>query len=191
MTLDRARIGALLQFWFGPPGTGPREVWFKRNDAFDATLRAHFLDDHLRAASGECDSWLSEASGALGLVLLLDQLPRNLFRGTARAFGTDPASRKVSRHALAAGFDRAVPAVQRLFFYLPFEHSEDLADQEQAIALIAAMPDHPEFSKVLRIARRHREIIARFGRFPHRNAALGRTTTPEEARFLQEPESAF
>jgi uncharacterized protein (DUF924 family) len=192
---DAARVRALLDFWFGAPGTpdcdAPRKIWFKADPAFDAALGAHFLDDHRRAAAGACAHWLDACGPALALVLLLDQLPRNLHRGRAEAFACDPLARPAARQAIARGFDRLVPPVRRNFFYLPFEHSEVLADQEMSLALYTAMPPGPHYDSNLDFARRHHAIIARFGRFPHRNRALGRPSTPEEEAFLNEPGSSF
>jgi uncharacterized protein (DUF924 family) len=134
--------------------------------------------------------------GALALLILLDQFPRNLFRGTARAYAADAKARAVADAAIAAGHDRVMSSCGRLFCYLPFEHSEALADQDRCVAMFQSIPVAPDFDAethagAVRSAHRHREIIARFGRFPHRNAALGRATTPEEAAFLREPNSSF
>lgn len=191
---DRPRIAALLDFWFGagtPDWNEPRKVWWEKDAAFDEELRRRFLEDHLAAASGTLDAWKEEPESCLALVLLLDQLPRNLFRGKPRAFATDEKARQVARHALSQGFDKAVPPVRRSFFYLPFEHSEDLADQHRCVALFEAMAKGPEDKATARFAELHRDIIARFGRFPHRNEALGRETTAEEAEFLKGPNSSF
>ena len=187
---ERQRIDSLLRFWFAE-GDNPRQVWWERNDEFDRACTERFMADHARAAAGELRHWTAEPDAALALVLLLDQLPRNLFRGTARAYASDAMALDAARSAVAAGHDGPLHSVKRQFLYLPFQHSEELADQDEAVRLFAALADHPEYSETLRIAERHREIIARFGRFPHRNAALGRATTPEEAAFLKEPESSF
>ena len=185
---DAARVRALIEFWFGAPGTPacdePRKVWFKPDPAFDAALGARFGADQRRAAAGGCDHWRAACDPALALVLLLDQLPRNLHRGRAESYGCDAAARAVARAAIARGFDRMVLPVRRSFFYLPFEHSEDLADQELALALYAAMPLGPHYDSGVAFARRHHAVIARFGRFPHRNRILGRVSTPEEEAFL-------
>jgi uncharacterized protein (DUF924 family) len=179
---------ALLDFWFGPADDPDRErqreIWFRSTDAFDAALRLGFLEDHELAAAGLLTAWEASPQGALALVLLLDQVPRNLFRGTPRAYMTDAAARAAADRALARGFDRQVPPVWRQFFYLPFHHSEDFADQRRARALFEALPADPERAERLRYARRYHEIIARFGRFPHRNAILGRESTAEEIAFL-------
>lgn len=192
-----ARVQALRDFWFGT-GTEcgrPRKIWFEKNEAFDRRC-ADFLEDHERAARGEYDAMAETPAGAVALVILLDQFPRNLFRGTARAFSADAKARAIAARAVAAGFDREVPAVERIFLYLPFEHSESLADQERSVALFEGLPVTPEFPAAERdntvdYAHRHRAIIERFGRFPHRNAALGRASTPEEVAFLAGPNSSF
>jgi len=184
------RARAVLEFWFGPRPFAPRAVWFEKDAGFDRAC-AGFTDDQARAAAGAYDDWAETAEGALALVLLLDQFPRNLFRGTPRAYASDAKAREIARRALAAGFDRQLPVVQRVFLYMPFQHSEDLADQEESRRLFAVATDHPQHAENLGYAERHYEIIARFGRFPHRNAVLGRATTPEEAAFLKEPNSSF
>jgi uncharacterized protein (DUF924 family) len=189
---ERARV--LIDTWFGPPGDPDREnhrdIWFKWTPAYDDMLRQLFLADYERAAAGALSSWEKTAEGALALLLLLDQLPRNIFRDTPRAYDTDPAARAAADRAVARGFDAAVPPAWRIFFYLPFHHSEDLADQRRATALSAALraerdPD-PEGGANRRYGRPYPEVIERFGRFPHRNAILGRQSTPEEAAFLDE-----
>ena len=167
----------LLQFWHE---AGPRR-WFARDDAFDAEFRDRFLATHEAAADGELGHWAASAGGALGLVLLLDQFPRNAFRGSPRTYATDAQARQVADAAIAAGFDRQVDADLRRFFYLPFMHSEDLADQDRSVALNA-----PLGGEALRYAQHHRDIVRRFGRFPHRNAVLGRPSSAEEERFLAE-----
>lgn len=155
------------------------EKWFARDDAFDAALGHRFRDAHEAAAAGALDGWNAHAEGALALQILLDQFPRNVFRGTARMFATDARALALADAAIAQGHDRAVEQALRLFFYLPFEHSEALADQQRAVALITPLgPDLLHYAQV------HLDVIARFGRFPHRNALLGRTSTPEELAFL-------
>lgn len=165
----------IVRFW---RDAGP-DRWFAKDDAFDAAFRAHCLTLHEAAAQGALQAWEAAPESALALVLLLDQFPRNCFRGTARMFASDAAALEVATAAIAAGHDRSVAPELRIFFYLPFEHSEDLSDQERAVALIA-----PLGAEVRRYAEIHRDIIQRFGRFPHRNAILGRATTAEEQRFL-------
>lgn len=156
-------------------------AWFARSDAFDAQCRA-FLPAHHAAARRERDHWLDDATGALALVLLLDQIPRNVFRGSAHAYATDPLARTLAARAVEAGFDTAVDPALRVFFYMPLEHSEAIADQRRSLALHQGLPGEGAD----RWAVLHLQIIERFGRFPHRNAALGRETTAEEQTFLDE-----
>jgi len=165
------------------------ERWFVRDDAFDAQCRTRFLDAHLAASRRERDGWMDDAAGALALVLLLDQIPRNIFRGTPRAYATDAAARVAADRAMAKGFDQMVPPAWRKFFYMPLHHSENAADQRRSIELMQAVPNDPARTENIRYAGRYLEIIERFGRFPHRNAVLGRNSTPEELAFLEEPES--
>jgi uncharacterized protein (DUF924 family) len=175
-------------FWFGPDDDParlqPRQIWFRSTPEFDAALRDAFLPIFDLAADSGLAAWEGSAEGALALVL---QVPRDLFRGTPRAYGTDAAARAAADRALARRFDEQLPPVWRQFFYLPFHHSEDFADQQRARTLFEALPpDNPERADTLRYARRYHEIIARFGRFPHRNAILGRESTAEEIAFLAE-----
>ena len=185
------RATALLDFWFGPPGDPGREqhreIWFRSNVEFDAALRREFLADYEAAAGGTLLSWEAEPAGALALVLLLDQVPRNIFRGTPRSYATDAAARAMADRALERGFDQMVPPAWRLFFYMPFHHSEDLADQRRSLALSRALPRNPDRGGSLRrYGRPYIEVIERFGRFPHRNEILGRESTPAEIAFLAE-----
>ncbi len=188
MSVDAQTV---IDTWFGPAEdperTGFRKWWFEKSDAVDADLRARFGDAHDAALAGRLDGWLDNAESALALVLLLDQVPRNIHRDTPRAFTADPKAVAVANGALARGFDAAVPETWRMFFYMPFEHSEDLADQERCVALFTALGNE----KLLDYAVRHRDIVARFGRFPHRNAILGRESTAEETAFLEQPGSSF
>jgi uncharacterized protein (DUF924 family) len=186
---------AVLDAWFGPPddpGCGlPRAVWFQADISFDRAVGAQCGALRRAAASGRLDPWAATPLGCLALLILLDQVPRNLFRGTPAAYATDPQARAQADAAIAAGLDRALSPVQRWFVYLPFEHSEALEDQRRSLALFKALPDHPERDATLEAARHHHDIIARFGRFPHRNAILGRPSTAAEAAFLQEPNASF
>jgi uncharacterized protein (DUF924 family) len=175
---------AVLRFWFEE--LDPKQ-WFRSNPALDQEMRFRLGDAVDRAAAGEFDSWAATPDGALSLVLLLDQLPRNIHRSTARAFAQDAKARQVAKAALARGFDRAVAPPRRTFFYLPLEHSEDLADQERSVALFTALGDEVQ----LDYARRHRDVIARFGRFPHRNALIGRESTEAEIEFLADRDEPF
>lgn len=169
-------VADVIAFW---RDAGP-DRWFKKDAAFDEEIRSRFLPTHEAAAAGRLTAWEAAADGALALLILLDQLPRNMFRDSARAFATDPLARAIAAGALLRGFDAQVPADMRTFFYLPFEHSEDIADQERCLALYKAAGDADN----LKWAELHADIVRRFGRFPHRNAVLGRATTPEEQAFL-------
>ena len=165
----------VVGFWLqaGPP------MWFVKDADFDRRFREAFLDAHEAAARGDLDHWMTTAEGALALLLLLDQFPRNAFRGTPRMYATDATARRIAAAAIDAGHDQAMPTDLRKFFYLPYGHSEDLTDQERSVMLCAPLgPPNSEHSE------RHREIVKRFGRFPHRNSILGRPITPEEQEFL-------
>jgi uncharacterized protein (DUF924 family) len=166
----------VLAFW----RAAGEDKWFKKDAAFDAEIVSRFQALWREAAAGALAGWESAPEPALSLVLLLDQFPRNMFRGKADAFATDTLARGVAERAIARGFDRQVPAAERLFFYLPFEHSESLADQERAVALIGTLGS----ADLSHWAELHADIIRRFGRFPHRNLTLGRASTPEEQEFL-------
>lgn len=180
--MNRDVAAALLAFW-REAGMGK---WFRGGAAFDEECRARWQDAHFAAARRECDDWMADADGALALVLLLDQIPRNIFRGSGHAFATDGLARMIARNALEQGFDRAVDPKLRPFLYLPFEHSEDTADQALSMELFTAHRDETGDAESLRWAVEHRDIIAKFGRFPHRNAALGRATTPAEQAYLDD-----
>lgn len=166
----------VVRFWIE---AGP-DRWFAKDASFDADFKARFLDAHYAAARRELDDWTTTPEGALALIILLDQLPRNAFRDTAHMFATDPLALKFAKEAIARGDDRKVDAPLRPFILMPLMHSEVLADQDALIALL----DQAEAPETHKFAVIHRDIIARFGRFPHRNACLGRETTDEEAEFL-------
>ena len=166
----------VLHFWRAA-GMGK---WFRGGVEFDDACRVTLGDAHFAAARRELDGWMAEAGSALALVLLLDQVPRNIFRGSGHAFATDGAARLCANRAIAQGFDARVESAMRMFFYLPFEHSEDPAEQQRSLELFAALGD----AGLLGYATAHRDVIAKFGRFPHRNAALGRINTPEEQAWL-------
>lgn len=171
-----ASASEIVSFW---RDAGP-DRWFEKDFAFDREIVDRFLETHEVAAAGKLSDWEQNAQGTLALLILLDQFPRNMFRGDARAFATDAVARAVAAGGIVRGFDAQVPSEMRSFFYLPFEHSEDLADQERGIAFYKASGD----ADGLKWAEIHAEIIRRFGRFPHRNAVLGRNTTAEEQAFL-------
>jgi uncharacterized protein (DUF924 family) len=188
-------VDEILEFWFGPElGRGAaayQERWFRPDPAFDAEVTARFADLHQRAVAGELDHWGDEPRACLALVLALDQFPRNMFRASPRAFASDGQALAVARRAIARGLDRELPAAGRMFLYLPFQHSEALADQRRSVELSRAIDGDPGSGENLAYARRHLEVIERFGRFPHRNAVLGRPSTPEEEAFLKQPGSSF
>ena len=190
---ERAR--ALLDAWFGPPGDPGREqhreIWFKSSTEFDAALRDAFLADYEAGVAGELSEWEGLPEGALALVLLLDQIPRNVFRDTSRAYAADAAACSVADRALERGFDELVPPAWRLFFYMPFHHSEDLTDQRRSVALFDTLPRNPDSRGALRrYGCPYIEVIERFGRFPHRNKILGREPTPAESALLAELEKS-
>lgn len=167
---------AVIAFW---KQAGPKR-WFAKDDEFDATFRDSFHATHMQAARGELEDWLTTADGALALLILLDQYPRNAFRGTAHMFATDPLARLYARKMVDAGLDQQVEPQLRAFCYLPFEHSEDPQDQQRSLALNQQLD-----ASTYHWAKEHADIIERFGRFPHRNGVLGRTSTDEERAFLK------
>jgi uncharacterized protein (DUF924 family) len=171
------RAAEVVQFW----RQAGREAWFRKDAEFDAGFHDKFRELHFAAARREFDGWLDHPEGALALMILLDQFPRNCFRGTGHMFATDPLARSFARKSLAAGHDQAVAKELQIFFLMPFEHSEDIADQH--VVVERAVPYGEEFVKYAVL---HRDIIERFGRFPHRNPMLGRETTPEEKAFLDD-----
>ena len=177
-------IREVLDFWFDPSS---KAHWFEPTAAFDRAVAARLGDLHRRSANGELDAWRSSAVGCPALCILLDQAPRQLFRGEACAFATDVQALEVAELALAEGFDRALPAEHRVFLYLPLMHSERVADQECCVALFEA----EELRDRLCHAVEHADIIRRFGRFPHRNAALGRANTAEEEAYLRQGGKQF
>jgi uncharacterized protein (DUF924 family) len=183
----------VLDFWFGATDQvqTKRPQWFRKSTAFDAEIRHRFLATHAAAVAGHLDAWQATPRGALALVVVLDQFSRNLFRDSPAAFAADPEALPVARRMVATGSDRRLTPLERGFVYLPFEHSEALADQEEAMSLFAELRRFPETSDLYDWAEKHHHVIARFGRFPHRNAVLGRASTAEELVFLTEPGSRF
>jgi uncharacterized protein (DUF924 family) len=179
----------VLDFWFAGDATRDRAVWFKQDAAFDAEC-ARFADALHAARGGGFDHWADTARGVLALIVLLDQFSRNLHRGSPDSYAADAQARALARDAVARGFDRALHPIERSFVYLPFEHSEDLADQAESVRLFEALRLALGDCTVEH-AYRHRDLIRRFGRFPHRNAVLGRASTPDELRYLAEPGSKF
>lgn len=187
--------GDVLDFWFGPragPDHGKsRPEWFRKDDAFDADLRRRFEPVHGAAHAGALDDWQAVPHSALALVIVLDQFSRNMYRGSPRAFASDAKVLGVARAAVDRGFDQALSATERSFLYLPFEHGEDLPTQNRSVELFERLREFPGMLQAIDYAYRHRAVIERFGRFPHRNAILGRPSTPEEIEFLKQPGSSF
>jgi uncharacterized protein (DUF924 family) len=179
----------VLDFWFASDPTKRRKAWFEKDPAFDMAC-AEFAAARDLAKAGGLDDWADTPHGGLALLILLDQLSRNLHRGSAEAFAADAKARATARAMIAHGFDQALTPVERIFVYLPFEHSEDLADQDMSVRLFASL-ESAEGSNTLDYAERHRDVIRRFGRFPHRNAALGRVSTADEEAYLAEPGAGF
>jgi len=196
---------AILDFWFvprageaiaaaAPPAPGmrvTRDVWFRKDDAFDADIRERFGVALAAGIAGAFGSWCGEPLGCLARVVLLDQFTRNAFRGTPGAFAGDAGALATAEDAVAHGFDRSLAPQERWFLYMPFEHSESLAHQDRSVALFEELAAQTGLAEPLPWALRHRDVVRRFGRFPHRNDILGRTSTPEEIAFLQEPGSRF
>jgi uncharacterized protein (DUF924 family) len=195
-TSTPADAQALLDFWFGAP-TDPdhcqvRKFWFAKDDAFDAEVRRRFGTTIEQALRGELEGWAGDARSALAQIVVLDQLTRNAFRNTPRAFAGDARALAAASRMVGERFDEALPAVMRVFVYLPFEHAEGLAMQDESVRLFTRLAnEEPGEQASLDSAQRHRAIIERFGRYPHRNAILGRQSTAEEIAFLQQPGSSF
>jgi uncharacterized protein (DUF924 family) len=184
-----SRAAEVLSFWFRGPEK--RKAWFEKDPAFDAAIRDRFLPLYEAAAGGALAPWVRSPGDCLALVVVLDQFPRNMFRGSARAFAADPLARDCANQAIALGFDKTMLPVERQFLYLPLEHSESLADQKRCLELMREIAVFPETADLPKWAQAHLDIIRRFGRFPHRNAALGRESTAAEIAFLREPGSSF
>ena len=185
----------VLDFWFGPPDdpdhANPREAWFTKDDGFDESIRSQFGAAVDLAIDGGREDWTDGGAGNLAVILMLDQFTRNIFRGSDRSFAGDARARDLARAVVDSGNDSALTVVQRVFLYLPFEHSEDISDQYRSMELYKGLPDHPNKDNWVEYAQAHFDIIERFGRFPHRNDVLGRATTPEETEFLKGPNSSF
>ena len=188
---DASLAQRILDFWFGPPPHAARDEWFRKDPLFDATIRAHFGDAVGAALGGGYADWTVQAHGALARVLLLDQFTRNIYRDTPHAFAGDALALATAAAAVDAGQDRDLDRFERSFLYLPFEHAEDVAMQARSVALFARLKDETGEVSALEWAEKHAAIVRRFGRYPHRNAILGRPSTPEELAFLQEPGSRF
>jgi uncharacterized protein (DUF924 family) len=185
-SFPKSLASEVLRFWFGegPEYGKAHKRWFVKDAAFDAEVRNQFADLHAQLANNH--EWLDDRRSCLARIVVLDQFPRNMYRGSARAFSSDVLALEAARHMVAKGWDRRLLPVEKQFVYLPFEHSESLADQERACELM-----QPLGEDLYDWALRHRAIIERFGRFPHRNAILGRASTPEEIEFLKQPGSGF
>lgn len=192
--LHMSKVQKILQFWFGPP-TSPdygsfQPWWFQGSGEIDRQIAEQFSEDYEFAAAGYLEGWQGWPESCLALILLLDQIPRSLFRGQAKAFATDGLARSIAHQALVNQVDRELPlAVQRWFLYMPWQHSEVLADQERCLELFQNSPDHPAKPQALASAQLHHWLIQEFGRFPHRNALLDRPATPAELAYLQQPEA--
>lgn len=176
----------IIEFWFEE--TAPQQ-WFQVSDIFDAQIIDHYLDTYEMARDGKLDEWAVDAEGCLALCLVLDQFPRNMFRHAAKAFATDAKALLIAKQALHKGFDQVLTPVKRRFLYLPFEHSENFQDQKKSVELFKTMQADDPLG--YEYALRHMHVIEKFGRFPHRNKALGRTNTPEEDEYLSTPGSGF
>jgi uncharacterized protein (DUF924 family) len=181
----------VLEFWFGPAPHASRAEWFRKDPAFDALIRTRFGETIDSALAGAHRDWRSEGQGALAHVVVLDQFTRNVFRDTPRAFAGDPEALATATSVVDAGLDRSFDRFERAFLYLPFEHAEDRAIQDRSIVLFTRLRDETGDANSLEYAQKHAAIVRRFGRYPHRNAILGRTSTPEEIAFLAEPGSRF
>jgi uncharacterized protein (DUF924 family) len=193
--MTRAVLDAVHEFWFGRPGAPDhgafRKSWFERDAKFDEAIRERFLGEVAHAANGAYDVYVADGPSAVALLLLTDQFPRNLFRGGPLAFATDAQARYWARMVIAQGWDATLLPVERLFAYLPFVHSEALSDQDQAVRLMASLPDCAWRAQAISSTDRHREVILQFGRFPHRNAAMGRVSTQAEQAYLAQPGAGF
>lgn len=200
---DPITAAAVLEFWFGKSGDdsataqSQQKLWWSKTAEVDADIRRRFGDLVETASKGALDHWAQDARGRLALILLFDQFPRNMYRDTPQAFACDPLARKLALEGISSGADRALRAIERVFFYLPLEHSESAELQERCVALFTALAagvpeaDRKTFKGYVDYAVRHRDVIHRFGRFPHRNQILGRVSTPEEIAFLKQPGSSF
>ena len=182
------RVQEIFEFWFGQPDDPgyeeARKIWFVSNPVFDEEIRRRFKGDYDRAVSGDYDAWKDDQRACLCLVLLLDQFPRNMFRGAPKAFATDARAVEVASYAIRKGHDRGLRPAETYFYYMPFEHSERLEDQRRCVDLVRSLEDHPRREAWLDYAAKHLEVIEAFGRFPHRNPILGRPNTDAEDAYL-------
>ncbi|MFQ5566902.1 MAG: DUF924 family protein [Paracoccaceae bacterium] len=193
--MGRDIVEAVLSFWFEEgivPGICEyRPIWFASPPEFDAVIKNRFSEAFERAARNELDHIAASPKGALALILILDQFPRSLFRSRPRAFATDAKARDIGSKAIARGYDQELTGIRRIFCYLPLQHSEELEDQIRSVKLFDSLGEEKVFHFIQEAARRHLDVIERFGRFPHRNAALRRASTPEERDFLESDEGKF
>lgn len=190
-----SQVTAILDFWFGDPNqpgySQPQQFWFNNTPEFDQEIRIKFLEDYQQAANGELNDWINAPLSCLALILLLDQFPRNMFRNTPQAFANDREALSAAKHAISQGYDRDLLPVQRWFIYLPFEHSENLEEQNTSIKLFQQLSNDLVAKGAIDYALRHKQVIEKFGRFPHRNQILGRKSTPSEEEFLKQHPSGF
>jgi uncharacterized protein (DUF924 family) len=186
---------SILDFWFGKPDEqnygNPRQEWFIKNPSFDEEVRSRFLETYQKAVSGKLDFWQEFPLSCLALIIASDQFPRNMFRNKPQAFASDDRALQAAKYAVDRNFDKELLPVQRWFIYCPFEHSENLQDQQQCVELFTTLKDDPDSESAIDYAYRHLRVIERFGRFPHRNKILNRQNTPEEEEFLKQPGSSF
>lgn len=185
----------VYDFWFGAPGSDGhgdvRDFWFASTPDIDREIKERFLDRYLRAAAGDFEDWKSDARGWVALIVLLDQVPRNVFRGNPQSFAADPVALASAKQLEASPLHEELITVEKLFAYLPFEHSENIHDQTKSVALFEAIDHHEQKAEWIEFAVLHRDIVAKFGRFPHRNAILGRKSTPEEKAWLESSDQRF
>jgi uncharacterized protein (DUF924 family) len=186
---------AILDFWFGNSDSEtygkPQQNWFIKNKNFDNQIRNNFLTHYEEALNNNLNHWQENALGCLALIIILDQFPRNMFRDTPQAFATDNLALNIAKSAIKNEFDQQLLPVFRWFIYLPFEHSENIEDQNLSVKLFSTLKDDPDSKSTIEYAIAHQKIIERFGRFPHRNSILARESTPEELQFLSQPRSSF
>ena len=183
---------AVLTFWFGSPAGAYRKQWFRKDPEFDAQINTQFLDLYGAMVASPPENWLRTAHSSLARIIVLDQFARNMFRGTPKSFAADPLALATAKAAIAASYEAELLPVERIFLYLPFEHSENLEHQNRCVGYFETLAaEAPDLAHTLDYARRHRDVIAQFGRFPHRNEILGRQSTEAELEFLSQPGSRF
>ncbi|MBT9313924.1 DUF924 family protein [Leptothoe spongobia] len=192
MDLVDSRSQAILDFWFGSPVGPYRQQWFRKNSEFDDQIKVQFMDVYWAMLASSPEKWLKTSKASLARIIVLDQFARNIFRGTPQSFAADPQALATAEMAIEQGYDAQMLPVERFFLYLPFEHSEQLPHQHRSVEYFESLVlDQPDLAHGLDYARRHRDVIAQFGRFPHRNEILGRQSTEAELAFLKQPGSRF